>query len=199
MSKKSQLITSYAKSLFIKAVELSKPGDDSLSISKITSSSQKSESSDYFLLGEELLLTRAVFIASPSVRNFFKNPTYPEYEKLDVLVTIFPGLTSLTKSFFKFLGERGHLSLIPEISEAYNKILLRVRNIKKVRLITAAELNEDFGPSLLESLKKMTEAKEIIFKIAYCPGIIGGFILEYDSIAIDASVLKEFGLLFENL
>ena len=130
---------------------------------------------------------------------FFKNPTFAEGQKLEVLLNIFPGLTVTTKSFLKVLKERAHLSLIPEICEEYNKIILKFKNTTKVKIIAASPLEDSYGSLLLTSLKKVTNSNDIILNVAYNPKLLGGIILEYNSVAIDASVLKEFSLLFSTI
>jgi len=94
------------------------------------------------------------------------------------------------------LTERGHLSLIPEISDDYNKIILKFKNTTKVKLVTASQLEEKIGSMLLTTLKKLTNSTEVILNTAYNPKLLGGVVLEYNSVAIDASILKEFSLFF---
>ena len=120
--------------------------------------------------------------------SFFKNPTYGEQQKLEVLLSIFPGLTGTTKSFLKILTERSHLSLIPEISDNYTKLILQFKNTVKVKLITASPLESKIGKNLLETLKTVTKSSEIILNTAYNPKLLGGIVLEYNSVAIDASM-----------
>jgi F0F1-type ATP synthase delta subunit len=57
----------------------------------------------------------------------------PSNKKLDILLSIFPGLTVTMKSFLKVLTERTHLSLIPEISDEYTRILLKFQKCSKVK------------------------------------------------------------------
>jgi len=201
MSINVKLVNAYAKSLFQK-LNTSKSSiqkTESFNLSKITSVDSKNFSTDLSILGEELLLIRALFISSKKLKEFFKNPTYLEQQKLDVILTIFPGLTITMKSFLKVLTERNHLSLIPEISEEFNKYLLNLKNSKKVKIITSSPLEENLGSLLLTTLKKITNGKEIILKVAYNPKLLGGLILEYNSVAIDASILKEFSLFFNEI
>lgn len=94
------------------------------------------------------------------------------------------------------MTERGHLSLIPEISDDYNKIILKFKNTTKVKLVTASQLEEKIGSMLLTTLKKLTNSTEVILNTAYNPKLLGGVVLEYNSVAIDASILKEFSLFF---
>jgi len=201
MSFSTKVVTTYAKSLFqnINNPQLLKRKDESFKLSKITSPDQKESTPDIFILGEELLLIKAILISSKELNNFFKNPTYSEEQKLDVILNIFPGLTITMKSFLKVLKERAHLSLIPYISEEYNKILLKFKNTTKVKIIAASPLDESYGALLLTSLKKVTNSNDIILNVAYNPKLLGGIILEYNSVAIDASVLKEFSLLFSTI
>ena len=201
MSFSTKVVTTYAKSLFqnINNPQLLKRKDQLFNLSKITSPEQKESIPDILILGEELLLIRAIIISSKELNNFFKNPTYSEEQKLDVILNIFPGLTITMKSFLKVLKERAHLSLIPEICEEYNKIILKFKNTTKVKIIAASPLEDSYGALLLTSLKKVTNSNDIILNVAYNPKLLGGIILEYNSVAIDASVLKEFSLLFSTI
>ena len=196
MNSTNKVVNAYAKSLFQK---LKNSQYSSYEVSKITSSETKTFASDIYVLGEELLLIKSILASSKKLKSFFKNPTYSEKQKLDIILTIFPGLSLTIKSFLQILTERSHLFLLPEISDEYNKNLLNFKNIKRIKLITASPLDENFGPMLLNNLKKLTNANEIILSIAYNPKLLGGLIVEYDSIAIDASILKEFSLFFNQI
>jgi ATP synthase F1 delta subunit len=199
MSASTKLVKTYAKSLFqnLNKGDNNSTQDDSFSIAKITSSEQKNFLPDIFIVGEELLLLRATLISSEKLSIVFKDPTYSESQKLESLLSIFPGLTVTTKSFLKVLTERTHLSLLPLISEEFTTILLKIKNTTKVNLIAASQLETKIGSMLLTTLKKLTNSSEIILTTAYNPKLLGGIILEYNSVAIDASILKEFSLFFD--
>ena len=201
MSINVKLVNAYAKSLFqkLKSSQSSSSKLESFNLSKITSVDSKNFSTDLSIIGEELLLLRALFVSSKKLKDYFKNPTYLEQQKLELILTIFPGLTITMKSFLKVLTERNHLSLIPEISEEFNKYLLNLKNSKKVKIITSSPLEENLGTLLLTNLKKLTKGNEIILNVAYNPKLLGGLILEYNSVAIDASILKEFSLFFSEI
>ena len=154
---------------------------------------------DVFIIGEELLLIRSTLVSSKKLNEFFNNPTYEEAQKLDVLLNIFPGLTTTMKSFLKVLCERTHLALLPEICDEYSRILLSFKNAVKVKVITAGSLQENYADTLLSSLKSLTGSNEIILDVAYNPKLLGGLIVEYKSTAVDASILKEFSLFFDGI
>jgi ATP synthase F1 delta subunit len=193
-SKKS--VTSYSKSLFqaLKKYQIEFSNEENYDIGNITSSELNRQSPNIFFIGEELLLIRSVIVSSKFINQYFKNPTYSEQEKLEVLFTIFPGLTLCTNSFLKVLAERSHLSLLPEISDEYTKLVVSFRNSTEVKITTASGLKENYGILLLNTLRKITKSKEIFLRTFHYPKILGGLIVEYNSKSIDASILKEFSL-----
>lgn len=201
MNFSNKIVKTYAKSLFQNLIHSSSSSknDNVFKLSKLTSSEHKTFTPNVYVIGEELLLLRAILISSDKLKKFFKNPTYSEQQKLEIISNIFPGLTLTMKSFLKVLTERSHLSLIPEISDEYNRVLLKFKNSTKVKLIIASQLEDSFGSLLLKTLKTLTNSNEIILNIAYNPKLLGGIVLEYNSVAIDASILKEFSLFFNEI
>jgi ATP synthase F1 delta subunit len=165
---------------------------------KIKDSSVQKDMKDTFSQ-EELYLIRAVFQSSSAIKKALENPFYSELLKMEIIKDIFPGLSLQTKSFLKILTEKNHLYLLPEISEEYKEILFKYKNLKKIKISTANPLDEKLGFPLLENLKILTKAKEIFLGIQYNPKLLGGFIVEFDSKAIDLSILKEFSSFFTKI
>ncbi len=186
----TKLVTTYSKSLFQNVKDSTSP--------TIISNTDPTTAMipTVYIIGEELLLIRSALVCSKNLKDFFKNPTYAEQKKFEIICKIFPGLTVKMKSFLKVLTERGHLSLLPAISDEFSKILLKFKNATKVKLVTATSLQEGSGTLLLETLRKLTGSKEIILNVSYNPKLLGGIIIEYNSASIDASILKEFSLFF---
>jgi F-type H+-transporting ATPase subunit delta len=197
MSLNKKIVATYSKSLFQNVKNFKSSENSTFDVTKIPSGDKFVP--DVFIIGEELLLIRSTLISSKKLNEFFNNPTYAESQKLDVLLNIFPGLTTTMKSFLKVLCERSHLSLLPDVSDEYSKLLLQFKNSVRVKLITAGSLQESYGESLLNSLKSLTNSNEIILSFAYNPKLLGGLIVEYKSTAIDASILKEFSLFFDGV
>jgi ATP synthase F1 delta subunit len=199
MNKK--VITTYSKSLFqnIKEIQSSNKFEEYFNINKITSLDVNTSLPDIYLIGEELLLIRSLILSSKTMKDFFKNPTYPEQQKLNIILSIFPGLTVSTKSFLKVLTERSHLSLIPDVSDEYMEMLLKYKNSTTVKLIIATGLKENYGNLLLKTLRNLTNCKEVLLKVFYNPKLLGGLVVEYNSMSIDASILKEFSLFFNEI
>jgi ATP synthase F1 delta subunit len=196
----SPVVKTYAKSLFqnLNKAQKDKEAGDSFAVDKITSSTRKGFLSNIFIAAEELTLIGAILTSSEKLNSVFKNPTYAESQKLSILLSIFPGLTLTVKSFLRVLTERSHLSLLPEISNEFTDIILKFKNTTKVNIVTASQFEEKVGEILLKKLKTLTNSKDIILTTAYNPKLLGGVIVEYNSVAIDASILKEFSLFFND-
>lgn len=196
MSFTKKVVTTYAKSLFQNVKTAKVPDSNSFDVTKTNSAKFIP---DVYIIGEELLLIRSTLVTSKKLKEFFNNPTYLEQQKLDVLLNILPGLTLTMKSFLKVLAERSHLSLLPEVTDEYTQILLKFKNSSIVKLITASSLQENYGSTLLKALKSLTNSSEVILTVSYNPKLLGGIVIEYKSTAIDASILKEFSLFFNDV
>lgn len=197
MTGSKKIITSYSKSLFqnVNSLRTKQTKSENLELNSVLENT-KGLFPNIFLIGEELSIIGNTLLASKAVDTFFKNPTYREQQKLEFLLTFFPGTTLTMKSFLKILTERNHLSLLPEIAEEYSNLLLLYRKSTKVKLITASILQPTYGEFLLKTLKELTKSQEILLRIAYNPNLLGGLIIEYNSTSTDASILKEFSLFF---
>lgn len=195
MSINNRIVTTYTKSLFqsINSSEISK---ENFEVSSLTSTQTNSVKPNIYVIGEELSLLKSILISSTKMNTFFNNPTYAEQQKLNVILSIFPGLTNTTKSFLKVLTERSHLCLLPEINDGFTKLVLKFKNTTNVKLVVASALQKNSGKLLLQKLKDLTNSTEIILNLSYNPKLLGGLILEYNSSSIDASILKEFSLFF---
>jgi F-type H+-transporting ATPase subunit delta len=197
MSLTKKVVATYSKSLFQNVKNFESSDNSTFDVTKLASGDKFVP--DVFIIGEELLLIRSTLVSSKKLNEFFNNPTYAETQKLDVLLNIFPGLTTTMKSFLKVLCERTHLSLLPEVSDEYSKLLLNFKNSVKVKVITAGSLQESYADTLLSSLKSLTGSDEVVLNVAYNPKLLGGLIVEYKSTAIGASILKEFSLFFNDI
>jgi F-type H+-transporting ATPase subunit delta len=198
MSVAKKVVIAYAKSLF-QNVNSTKATQGTFDVSNITSSEANTFVPNVYIIAEELLLLKSVLKSSKKMANFFNNPTYAEAQKLEVILNIFPGLTLTTKSLLKILTERAHLSLLPDVSDEFTRILLKFKNTSNVRLVVASVLKDKSGAKLLESLKGLTGSNEIVLNVSYNPKLLGGLVVEYNSSAIDASILKEFSLFFNDI
>lgn len=185
----------YAKSLLQTSKIFFSSEDETLDFSSITSFESNKPSITLRVLKEELNLIRGFFLASKNIADLYQNPTYSEKTKLETLLFSFPGLSFLVKNFLRVLSERNHLFLLPLIAEEFDDMLLKLENIIKIKVTVANSFpsnSKQFSKTLLSTLKKITGAKDIILSFNYNPKILGGIIIEYNSVSIDASILNDF-------
>jgi ATP synthase F1 delta subunit len=196
MSLTNKIVTAYAKALF-QNIQRSKVSQEPGNLAEIIRKLDRTKFvPNVYIVGEELSILGSTINQCTLLKTFIQNPTYMEYQKLETLQQIYPGLTITTNSFLQVLRDRSHLSLISEISDAYNDLLLKFKKAVKVKLITANILQESYGALLLKTLRTVTKSNEIILNVSYNKSLLGGLILEYNSVSTDASILKEFSLFF---
>ena len=157
------------------------------------------ESFTIYAVSEELQLFSSIFINSPKLKALAYNPLFPENKKINIFLTLLPKTSIITESFLRILSEKNQLFLIPYISEEFNKILLNFQKTSKIKIMIAAGLQEELGQSLLKKLQAITNCLEIILLTTYSPKILGGFYLEYGSIAVDYSILSDLNALLDSL
>lgn len=195
MSSNTKLIKAYAKSLFLNPTPLKKI-ESIYHIPQLGYKKLKAPAPTIYKIGGDLLLVRSILLNSIKVRDIFSNPTIAENQKADILLGLLPDISITIKSFLKILGEKGSLSLIPQICTEYNETLLKYKKVQSVKLWLASSFEEDFGSILLDTLKKITGYKKIVLHIIYSPKLLGGVILQYGSIIIDASVFNKLSKFF---
>lgn len=203
MSISNKIVASYSKSIFQSTKNFILPAN-SLAAFEIANMVQPIDPnsfrfSDVYSIGEELTLLRSLFISSKKFSEFFQNPTYSEQQKLALLLDVFPGISITLRAFLKILSERGHLVLLPQIEQEYHKLFSKLKNSTSIRFLTASSLPEEYGSNLLTTLRTITGSNEIFLNVSYSPKLLGGFILEYNSVSIDVSILREFSSFFQNL
>lgn len=181
MNNQNLIVKAYARSLF----------QNSLTFSQKKAENKKQIISNVVAVGEELTLIRALFLNSLKLKVAFENPTFPETQKIDILFSIFPGMSLIMHSFLEILAEKAQLDLISKVSEEYNEILSKFNAVTKVKLHLACGLDEYLGTSFLSAVKKLTASQEIVIKTIFNPKLLGGFIIEYNSKVVDATFLYE--------
>jgi hypothetical protein len=97
-------------------------------------------------------------------------------------------------NLFSYISHR-----IPEITDEYTEMVLKFKDSANVKLLIATGLKENYGSGLLNTLRALTNCKEILLNVFYNPKLLGGLVLEYNSVSIDASILKEFSIFFNEI
>lgn len=139
------------------------------------------------------------FVDVPQLRTTINNPTISQESKRQLLVTACgPSATLLTKRFVDLVLKEGRESFMVFIASSYITLYRKQKNIIHGRLITATTVS----PETEQKMRSIVESKTqgtVEFLTEVNPDIIGGFILEYDTYRMDASVQSQLRNILKNL
>lgn len=119
-----------------------------------------------------------------------KSPVINADKKKQIFKTLFEGkFDKLTTAFLNILTTKARESYIPEIVSSYLEQYKRIKHISTVKVTSAVALDDQ----ILESIKsKLLEShatdNTIEFVTEVDPGLIGGFILEFEDKIYDTSL-----------
>lgn len=139
---------------------------------------------------EEMLCISNAFIANTQIRKTLLNPILTEAQKRSLLLSAI-GATTISKSTHKFVDLlilRHRINLVQFISNSY---INQYRTYKHITIgyitIPMKDLAEDIREKIRQWIKAQVH-KSIDLRIKTDPMLLGGFILEYDTYRIDASI-----------
>ena len=126
--------------------------------------------------------------AVPQLMQTLVAPMLSKDSKLALLTTA-SGETpaKLTVSFLGIVLDNGREDIVQFMANSYITLYRKQKNIIRGRLTTAAAVH----PATERKMRSMVESKTngtVEFETEVNPDIIGGFILEYDTYRMDASV-----------
>lgn len=123
---------------------------------------------------------------------FIRNPVINADKKGKIFQAIFEGkLSPLTEKFCKLLIRKGRESYLPEIAFAGSEQYRHIRNIRQVKITTAAPLDETLKDVLIRKIKSEISDQKIELITAVNEDLIGGFVLETDNNLFDASIRRD--------
>ena len=127
------------------------------------------------------------------------NPMLPKDKKQELLEVATGGnVSELLKTFFALVLREGREGILLFIANSYITLYRKQKNIIQGKLTTAVPVT----PSIEEKMKDLVHAKAqgtVEFNTNVDPDIIGGFILEYDTYKMDASVKTKLNAVLTQL
>ena len=136
------------------------------------------------------------YVEVPQLRFTIDNPMLSKDKKEALLLTAIGKKPSeLTKAFVQLVDRE---SVMQFIANSYVTLYRQQKNVIRGRLITAAAVSA----ATEQKMRKMVESKTngtVEFETEVNPDIIGGFILEYDSYRMDASVKSKLNSILQTL
>ena len=136
------------------------------------------------------------YIEVPQLRSTIDNPMLSKDKKQALLLTAAGRKPSdLMKVFISLVLKEDRESVI---ANSYVTLYRQQKNVIRGRLITAAAVS----PETEQKMRQMVESKTngtVEFESQVNPDIIGGFILEYDTYRMDASVKTKLNSILNTL
>ena len=139
------------------------------------------------------------YVDVPQLRFTIDNPMLSK-EKKEALLLTAAGTkpSSLTKAFIQLVLKEDREGVMQFIANSYVTLYRQQKNVIRGRLITAARVTAETE----QKMRRMVESKTngtVEFETEVNPDIIGGFILEYDTYRMDASVKAKLNSILTTL
>ncbi|MCI5815287.1 MAG: F0F1 ATP synthase subunit delta [Prevotella sp.] len=128
------------------------------------------------------------YLEVQELRTTIDNPMLSTDKKETLMVTAAGNQpTDLTKRFIALVLKEGRASALQFMAASYITLYRKQKNIIRGRLVTATPVSSATERKMQEMVESMTHGT-VEFNTEVDPDIIGGFILEYDTYRMDASV-----------
>ena len=139
------------------------------------------------------------YVEVPQLRFTIDNPMLSK-DKKEALLTTAVGTkpSELTKAFIQLVLKEDRENVMQFIANSYVTLYRHQKNVIRGRLITAAAVST----ATEQKMRQMVESKTngtVEFETEVNPDIIGGFILEYDTYRMDASVKTKLNSILTTL
>jgi F-type H+-transporting ATPase subunit delta len=148
----------------------------------------------------DMQLLAKSYVDVPSLRHTIDNPMLAKEKKQMLLETAAGGDQSaaLSRSFITLVLKEGRESMIQFMANSYVTLYRQQKNIILGKLTTATRVSA----AMEQKMRKVVEAKTqgtVEFETQVDPEIIGGFVLEYDTYRMDASVKSRLNDILQTL
>ncbi len=138
---------------------------------------------------QQMQLLAKSYIEVPQLRQTIDNPMLAKDKKEQLLITACGGEQAmpLTKAFIALVLKEDREDMVQFMANSYVTLYRKQKNIIRGKLTTAVAV----APTTEQKMRKMVESRTqgiVEFETEINPDIVGGFILEYDTFRMDASV-----------
>ena len=148
---------------------------------------------------KEMQTMAKTYTEVPQLRQTIDNPMLSKDTKQTLLLTaVGEKPCQLTKAFISLVLKEDRENVMQFIANSYVTLYRQQKNVIRGRLITAAAVS----PATEQKMRQMVESKTngtVEFETEVNPDIIGGFILEYDTYRMDASVKSKLNSILNSL
>ncbi len=140
------------------------------------------------------------FTDNQGMKKTLSNPFVTPQDKEKLLLTAAGNeADNAYERFVKLIIGHNRADLAYEMMLAYRDIYRKVNNIMQVNITTAAELPAEQMQKLRDLVNKAFKGSVLEFSESVNPDLIGGFVIDVDSVRMDASISNELEQLRQTL
>jgi len=148
----------------------------------------------------EMQLLIKSYASVQQLRQTIDNPMLAKDDKQTLLITAAggEGISQLTKTFIALVLKEDRENMMQFMAYSYVTLYRKQKNVISGKLTTAVAVS----PATENMMRQMVERKThgtVEFETEVNPDIIGGFILEYDTYRMDASVKSKLNTILSTL
>ena len=135
-----------------------------------------------------------------ALRATIDNPMLSKSQKGNLLAAAMGGTSfELTKRFIGLVLDEGRENIMQFIANSFITLYRKQNNLIKARLVTASAPSQQVEAHLKQLVGSKTSGSKVEFVSEVDPDIIGGFVLEYDTYRMDASIKTQLKAILSKL
>ena len=149
---------------------------------------------------QDMQLLAKSYMEVPQLRQTIDNPMLSKEKKEMLLLTAVGGkqAATLTRAFLQLVLKEDRENMIQFMANSYVTLYRKQKNVIRGKLITAVAVAPDTEQKMRQMVESRTQGT-VEFETEVNPDIIGGFVLEYDTFRMDASVKSRLNTILTQL
>ena len=147
----------------------------------------------------DMLQMISSLVSEPAMQNLLQSPEVSDNQLVE-MITDAAGetISSRFKGFLSVLADNKRLSLVPEITDLYQRLREEADKLLRVRVVSAFELEEDQASRLKDALARRFD-REILLDSEVDNNLIGGAVVYAAGQVIDGSLRDRLNKLSNSL
>ena len=139
------------------------------------------------------------YATTPALRNTIDNPMLSKKQKKGLLLTAAAGGScNMTERFVGLVLKEDRESIMQFIANSFITLYRKHNNLVSAKLTTACAIDPTTEAKMRQLVEGRTNGK-VEFQTDVNPDLIGGFVLEYDTYRMDASVRRQLNAILSQL
>ncbi|MCH5241220.1 MAG: F0F1 ATP synthase subunit delta [Muribaculaceae bacterium] len=139
------------------------------------------------------------FRENPDLQKVLSNPFISDADKENLLLSAAGEKDEIFDQFVKLIISQKRVEFAQAMMLAYRDIYRKENHISQAKITTASKLDESRMKKLRQLVTDAFKDSQLEFSEAVDPSLIGGFVIDVDSVRMDASLSHELEQLRQTL